>query len=80
MSQQNPQQSQSLESEIRDLAYSKWEAAGCPSTTIEERNHFWLEAEKQILEKPKVEMLPGAQNLGEVDDAEYFKNKLLVKS
>jgi hypothetical protein len=39
----------SLETEIRDLAYSKWEAAGCPVTTMEERNRFWYEAEQQVL-------------------------------
>jgi hypothetical protein len=82
----------SFENEIRDLAYSKWEAAGCPETTLEERNHFWYEAEQQVLSRcankmftPKLmpienvtfEPIPGAECLGEIDDVTYFKNKLL---
>lgn len=44
--------SQLLESEVRELAYSKWEEAGCPFiTTEDERNRFWFEAEKEILSK-----------------------------
>ncbi|MDD3472904.1 MAG: DUF2934 domain-containing protein [Syntrophaceae bacterium] len=44
--------SQLLESEIRDLAYSKWEEAGCPFITCEdERNRFWYDAEKELLAK-----------------------------
>ena len=42
----------SLESEIRQLAYNKWENAGCPFITSEdERNRFWFEGEKEILAK-----------------------------
>lgn len=70
----------SLENEIRDLAYSKWEVAGCPETTIEERNQFWYEAEQQVLSRCANKIftpIPGAECLGEIDDATYFKNKLL---
>lgn len=55
----------SLENEIRDLAYSKWEAAGCPETTIEERNRFWYEAEQQVL-KPIVVPEISQESLDEV--------------
>ena len=34
------------EEEIRELAYAKWEAAGCPSG---DGFDFWLEAENQVL-------------------------------
>jgi hypothetical protein len=43
-----------LENEIRDLAYSKWEDAGCPETSDEERNRFWYEAEQEILSIKKI--------------------------
>lgn len=47
-----------LESQIRDLAYSKWEDAGCPFITCEnERNRFWFEAEKELT-KPKTSATP----------------------
>jgi len=43
-----------LESQIRDLAYSKWESAGCPFITCEdERNRFWYEAEKELTKPAK---------------------------
>lgn len=45
-----------LESEIRDLAYSKWETAGCPDTSDEERNRFWYEAEQEILAIKKISL------------------------
>ncbi len=34
------------EEEIRELAYSKWEAAGCPSG---DGFDFWLEAEQEVI-------------------------------
>ncbi|RLS40373.1 MAG: DUF2934 domain-containing protein [Planctomycetota bacterium] len=34
------------EEEIRELAYSKWEAAGCPSG---DGFDFWLEAELEVI-------------------------------
>lgn len=40
-----------LENEIRELAYKKWISAGCPITSDEERNRFWLEAEQEIRRK-----------------------------
>jgi hypothetical protein len=40
---------ESIESEIRELAYFKWEKAGCPSTNEEERKEYWLEAEKEVM-------------------------------
>lgn len=43
-----------LEARIRRLAYSNWEAAGCPMTTDEDRQKFWYQAEKQILEEDKI--------------------------
>lgn len=37
-----------IEQLIRELAYYKWQHAGCPDDmTI----HFWLEAEKEVLEE-----------------------------
>ena len=38
-----------FEIRVRELAYQKWEKAGCPFTTEEERNSFWFEAEQEIL-------------------------------
>lgn len=40
-----------LEKEIRELAYQKWVTAGCPLTSEEERNNFWLNAEQEIKSK-----------------------------
>ena len=34
------------EEEIRELAYAKWEAAGCPSG---DGFDFWLEAEQEVI-------------------------------
>jgi hypothetical protein len=40
------------ESEIRRLAYAKWQAAGSPILdSHEERSIFWHEAEKEIREQ-----------------------------
>jgi hypothetical protein len=41
-----------METTIRELAYQKWEAAGCPPTSEDERNRFWFEAEQEVLKKP----------------------------
>lgn len=44
---QSPQQiMDACEEEIRDLAYAKWEAAGCPSS---DGFDFWLEAEQEVI-------------------------------
>ena len=44
---QTPQQiMDACEEEIRDLAYAKWEAAGCPSG---DGFDFWLEAEQEVI-------------------------------
>ena len=37
--------SESLEQAVRELAYSKWELAGCPAG---DGIHFWLEAEREV--------------------------------
>ena len=43
---QSPQQiMDACEEEIRDLAYTKWEEAGCPSC---DGFDFWLEAEQEV--------------------------------
>lgn len=34
-----------IEQQIKELAYYKWEQAGCPD---EMGIHFWLEAESQV--------------------------------
>ena len=34
------------EDEIRELAYQKWEEAGCPSG---DGHDFWLEAEREVI-------------------------------
>lgn len=39
-----------MEPSIQELAYQKWQSAGCPSNE-EEKNRFWLEAEQEILKK-----------------------------
>ena len=36
-----------LEEKIKELAYHKWEEAGKPENM---EAHFWLEAEKEIIE------------------------------
>lgn len=53
------------------------------ASSVEERWHapsadedFWLPIRPNG--NTRIETLPGAQNLGEVDDALYFRNKLLV--
>jgi hypothetical protein len=38
-----------FENKIRQLAYKKWEEAGCPITGQDARNTFWYEAEKEVL-------------------------------
>lgn len=38
-----------FEAQVRELAYQKWESAGCPLTTEDERNRFWFEAEQEII-------------------------------
>lgn len=44
---QSPQQiMDACEEEIRELAYQKWEEAGCPSG---EGFDFWLEAEQEVI-------------------------------
>ena len=46
-----------FETQVRELAYQKWEQAGCPITTEDERNRFWFEAEQEILDQePKEEI------------------------
>ena len=42
-----------LEMRIRKIAYNNWEAAGCPLTTDEDRQKFWYDAEKQVLNEDK---------------------------
>lgn len=42
-----------FEIQVRELAYKKWEEAGCPLTTEDERNHFWYEAEQEIISANK---------------------------
>jgi hypothetical protein len=39
-----------MEPSIQELAYQKWQSAGCPSNE-EEKNRFWLEAEQEILKQ-----------------------------
>jgi hypothetical protein len=40
------------DSEIRIRAYLKWEAAGCPNLMLnEDRNVFWLEAQRELMEE-----------------------------
>jgi hypothetical protein len=46
-----------MEDKIREIAYQKWESAGCPLTTEKERNRFWFEAEQEILKNGKCEPL-----------------------
>ena len=41
-----PTEALSSESKIRELAYEKWESAGCPEGDGVE---FWLAAERQII-------------------------------
>jgi hypothetical protein len=38
-----------LLNDIRDLAFRKWQAAGCPSTDCAQ---FWLEAERELMQAP----------------------------
>ena len=53
------------------------------ASSVEERWHapaadedFWLPTRPNS--NTRIETLPGAQNLGEIDDAVYFRNKLLI--
>lgn len=34
-----------IEEKIRELAYFKWECAGCPNDMAD---YFWIEAEKEV--------------------------------
>ena len=47
----NQQPADDCEEAIRAVAYSKWEAAGCPAGDVFD---FWLEAEREVRSGPIV--------------------------
>lgn len=44
------QQMDACEEQIRQLAYGKWEQAGCPSG---DGFDFWIEAEREVMNRPQ---------------------------
>lgn len=63
--------------------FSRKRNAGMGASAVEERWHapaqdedYWLPIRPNA--NTRVETLPGASNLGEIDDALYFRNKLFV--
>lgn len=62
-----------MEARIREIAYQKWEAAGCPFTTEDERNRFWYEAEQEVL-KP-IQQWSNSETVCVEDQTVFIENR-----
>jgi hypothetical protein len=83
-----PNKAEALVDRMRDQLRKKKTFSGrsgqtAGASSVEERWHapaadedFWLPTRPNS--NTRIETLPGAQNLGEIDDAVYFRNKLLI--
>lgn len=72
-----------LKDQFRKKKVSTTRGGGVGASAVEERWHapaadedYWLPIRPNA--NTRIETLPGAQNLGEIDDALYFRNKLFT--
>lgn len=72
-----------MKDQFRKKKVATGKGGGVGASAVEERWHapsqdedFWLPLRPNT--NTRIETLPGAQNLGEIDDAIYFRNKLFV--
>jgi hypothetical protein len=81
----NPTRSEAFIARLKDQFRKKKVSAsrGQGASSVEERWHppaadedYWLPIRANS--NTRIDTLPGAQNLGEIDDAVYFRNKLFV--
>lgn len=72
-----------MKDQFRKKKVATGKGGGVGASAVEERWHapsqeedYWLPLRPNT--NTRIETLPGAQNLGEIDDAIYFRNKLFV--